>query len=290
MESSYQTRRLIGRVLALLLVGGLAAAFWAHYRSPLVQILAKRSETPIRIVLLTEPAMRFSYNPVTRKTVITLAPCNKDNLKTCFNAEYDRFFQPVQTDQQDYWSQFKDSLSSWRFNPAPLWTYVHSYINAFVQKRTDISPAEFILLSLELPELTATDFAIEQPTGKKKKTDTSKQKDAITPLELAVNKLGAKPLKVVVLNASGKRGLAESLKQYLRAQHAKGLLQVDVYDTGNYPTLQDTSFIIDHSGKLVQVTQVSRAIGITTEIRSDKSASDIYDCHIVLGKDFKMPL
>ena len=54
--------------------------------------------------------------------------------------------------------------------------------------------------------------------------------------------------------------------------------------------LKEFSPITDYSGKLVQVTQVSRAIGLSREIRSEKSSSAICDSRIVLGKDFEMPL
>ena len=235
--------------------------------------------------------MRFAYNPVTRKTVVTLAPCPPENKEKCFNGEYDRFFIPQQTDQPTYWAQFKDSLSSWRFNPAPLWNYARGYVNAWVQKRTNLNPAEWVALSLELPYLTATDFAVEQPVSSKKKGKNAPKDTPVLPPNLAVttHQLN-KPLVVEVLNASGKKGLASELKQYLREQNNKGLLRVDVIDTGNYPSLQESSFIIDYSGKLVQVTQVSRAIGINGEIRRETSNTAICDSRIVLGKDFQIPL
>lgn len=277
-------------LLMLALVGG---AFWAQYHSPIVQTLSARTEGPVRMLVLTQPAMRFVYNPQTRKAVVTLAKCSAEKKDTCFNGEYDRFFIPQQTDQNAYWTEFKENLSGWRFNPLPLWKYVHSYVNAIVQKRTNLHPGEFILLSLELPYLTATDFAVEQPSSSKKgaaRTAAKEELAAKPELELPSKTNAKKPLVVEILNASGKKGLAGELKQYLREQNAKELLRVDVIDTGNYPSLQDTSFIIDYSGKLVQVTQVSRAIGLTGEIRSETSATAICDSRIVLGKDFQMPL
>ena len=268
-----------------------AGALWAQYTFKMVQVLSARGEGPVRVAVLTQPAMRFSYNPVTRKTLVTLVPCDITQKQNCFNGEYDRFFIPQETDQPTFWGQFKDDLSFWRFNPAPLWNYVRGYVNALVQKRTNLNPAEWLMLSLELPYVTATDFAVEQPvTSKKKGKHAAKEEPLKQDSNVPARKETDKPLIVEVLNASGRKGLASSLKQYLREQNNKGLLRVDVIDTGNYPSLQDTSFIIDYSGKLVQVTQVSRAIGINGEIRRETSSTAICDSRIVLGKDFQIPL
>lgn len=276
------------------MLGGVAGAFWAQYNSKIVQTLAARTQEPVRLVIFTQPAMRFAYDPATRKAVVTLADkkCTAQTKETCFNGQYDRFYIPQEKDQTTYWEQFKHTLETWRFNPAYIWPYLRGYVNALVQHRTNLRPSEFMLLSLELPPLTVTDFAVEQPVSSKKNNSKRADKSPanLARLEIATQANTRKPLTVEILNASGKKGLAESLKQYLRAQYAKGLLQVDVYDTGNYPSLQEHSFIVDYSGKLVQVTQVSRAIGISSEIRSEKSATAIYDTRIILGKDFEMPL
>ncbi len=292
MEPSYQTRKLIGRLLLLVMLALVGVAFWAQYTSKTVQTMAARTEGPVRIVLFTHPAMRFAYNPVTRKSVVTMSSCSLEKKEICFNGEYDRFFVPQETDQDLFWAQFKQNLISWRFNLAPLWNYVREYVNALIQKRTNLNPAEWVALSLELPYLTATDFAVEQPVTTKKKGKHAPKEESISKpeLNLSSRQMADKPLVVEILNASGKRGIASELKQYLREQSNKGLLRVDVIDTGNYPSLQDNSFIIDYSGKLVQVTQISRAIGLNGEIRSEKSSTAICDSRIVLGKDFQMPL
>ena len=132
MEPSYQTRKLIGRILLVLMFVLVGGAFWAQYTSKTLQTLSARTQGPVRLLVLTQPAMRFAYNPVTRKTLVTLGNCTQDKKETCFNGEYDRFFIPKQTEQHTFWTQFKEDLSSWRFNPAPLANYVRAYINARV--------------------------------------------------------------------------------------------------------------------------------------------------------------
>ena len=279
-------------MLALVLLALLGGAFWVQYHSPLLQNLQSSSPAPVRLVVFTQPAMHFSYDIKTRKARITLQDCTPDKKQACFGGHYDRFFIPQQTDQSAFWNRVKEGMASWRFNPAPLFAYVHGYLNAWVQKRTDLNPAEWMRLSLQLLPLDVADFAIEQPL--QKQTGRSSKTAAPAPekphIELPAQLADKRPLVVEILNASGKKGLALALTQYLREQSAKGLLQVDVLQYDNYPTLQETSFITDYSGKLVQVTQVSRAVGIMSEIRSEKSTTAICDSRIVLGKDFQMPL
>ena len=277
------------------MLGGMAGAFWAQYNSKIVQLLAAREEGPVQVAIFTQPVMRFSYNPTTRKAVITLADnkCSIERKDTCFHGEYERFYIPQEVNQNTYWEHFKQALETWRFNPVALWTYIRGYVNALVQHRTNLRPSEFILLSLELPYLTATDFAVEQPAQKKKLIGRRTIPEETTPdkpeVDLPNQNATDKPLVVEILNASGKKGLALALTQYLREQNAKGLLRVDVLQYDNYPTPQETSFITDYSGKLVQVTQVSRAIGLSREIKRETSSTAICDTRIVLGKDFEMP-
>lgn len=299
MEPSYQTRKIIGRWLALLTLVLLGASFWAHYRSVVVRQLAAREDTPIQVVIFTEPAMLFSYNPATHKTQITVAStkCSAQGQKSCFNETYYMFFVPQQTQQQLYWTQFKENLTQWRFKLVIVWNYLRAYVNGLVQKRTNIYPSEFILLSKELITLTSTDFAIEYPASAKKKKHTPKieekpvdinqKPEVILPASMHEEE---KPLVVEILNASGKKGLALAVTQYLREQNAKGLLRIDVLQYDNYPKQEDKSFVVDYSGKLVQVTQASRMLGISEEIRSEKSTTAICDTRIVLGKDFSLPL
>ncbi len=298
MEPSYQARKIIGRVLAILCLLALAGAFWVHLSSPVLQRLALQTQDPVALAIFTRPPMRVVYNPAEKKAHITVGvgTCDPAKPDACFNGDFDFFYVPVQTAQPAYWTQIKEGLATWRYQPLPLFHYVHAYVNAWVQKRTNLPPGVFILLSQELAGLTATDFAITHlKPAPKKKNKKAAADELIAPLEkptvsLPAGSAAQPPLVLEVLNASGKKGLALALTQYLREQNAKGLLRVDVIQYDNYPTQEETSFIVDYSGKLVQVTQVSHAIGIREEIRSEKSTTAICDSRIVLGKDFQMPL
>ena len=93
MEPSYQTRKIIGQILAIVCLLGLAGAFWAQLSSPVLQRLSKRENTPVRIAVFTKPPMRFSYNPTEKKAHVTIgvAPCDSDKPSACFNGEFDFF-------------------------------------------------------------------------------------------------------------------------------------------------------------------------------------------------------
>ncbi len=283
-------------MLALCSAALLAGGFWVQFSSAALQTITARKSDPVRIVFFTKPALRFSYTAGSRKVILTKAPssCTPEKKENCFKGEFDYYYIPKATEEYAFWQEFKQMLAGWRYNPGLVFLAIHAYFNALAQHRTDIMPAQAVVFSLELIELSAADFAIEQPAPKKrvKQTAEKPREPALVREKPADNtSVSDQPLKVIILNASGKKGQAESLKQYLRAQHAKGLLQVDVYDTGNYPSQQETSFIEDYSGRLVQVTQLSHALGIRSEIRSAAAPNDVYyDSRIVLGKDFKMPL
>ena len=171
MEPSYQTRKIIGRWLALVTLALVAGGFWAYYTSPLVRNLTSHTkDSTLSIAIFTQPAMLFTYYPTTHKVQITVASqkCAWEQQEYCFAKTFDRFFIPKETVQNIYWSRFKENLSQWRFTPWVICTYVHAYINALVQHKTNIRPSEFILLSKEIIELTSNDFAIAYTTSAKK--------------------------------------------------------------------------------------------------------------------------
>jgi len=295
MESSDKTRQLIQRLLlwlCLLLVG---YAVLSHTSSHMVQNLTNHKDSSLRIAVFTEPAMLFTYNPNTHQVMITVASgkCALQHKKNCFRGNFDRFFIPDhRTAQTDFWENFKSLLSSWRFNPTHTLKVLWIYLNALHNNHTDLTPAEFFLLVQDMTELNVNDFAVKYPPQEKRKKRSSKkgaQEDFPTEKLLSTQQ-DNKPLLVEILNASGKKGVAQALTQYLREQNNKGLLRVDVIDYGNFPTPQKTSAIIDYSGKLIQATQISRAIGLTCEIQTEISTTATSDTLIILGEDFRMPL
>lgn len=267
-----------------------AWAIWAQLTSRTVQILTTRAKDTIHLSVLTSPAMDISYNPSTRKAAISVR-ADKCAPHACKPLRHAKFFTPEISDREQAWNAFKEALNTWRYNPLIIGQAVWEYITAWHDKRTDLTPAEFTLIALELTQLEAADFALKLPPSSKR-AKKAKQQAPVVPLVEDMAPLAQKdrPIVVEILNASGQRGLALKLTQFLREQNAKGLLRVDVLQYDNYPTLQETSSIVDYSGRLVQVKQLSRAIGINGEIKTDSSPNVICDTRIILGKDFEMPL
>ena len=295
MESFGKAKKLIGRLLlwiSLLLIG--VAALQQH-SSRFLQTLINHQDGRLQVAVFTQPAMQFTYNPAAKKAAaqVSAQNCSLNRKENCFNGQFDRFFVPAQQEQEAFWEGFQSALSSWRFNPLLTLKIAWTYITARHDKRTDLSLAEFFLLTQHLAALDITDFAIKYPEVQSKKKKSSKTPP---PAEVSAEELVAadidetRPLVVEILNASGRKGLASDLTQYLREQNNKGRLRVDVLQYDNYPSQQETSTIISYTGRLMQATQLSRAIGISSAIKSETSATAICDARIILGKDFQMPL
>lgn len=269
----------------------LAAA--AQFSSQTAQTLARKENRSVRVAVLTSPAMLFSYNPSTQKAIVSVGSdkCNPKTREKCLPDHSARFFIPEQTNREEFWEEFKHALASWRYNPLLAARAAWTYLAAGHDRRTNLTPAEFLLLSLELSQIEAADFAVKLPPAKReRKTKTPAALPAAQVEDMAPLAVKDRPIVVEILNASGKRGLALALTQYLREQNEKGLLRVDVLQYDNYPSLQEESAIVDYSGRLVQVKQLSRAIGVNSEIKSETNANAICDTRIILGKDFQMPL
>lgn len=294
MEPSYQTRKIAPRWLlwVLLIVTGLAG--WSQFSSPFAKNLAAQADEDIYFAVITSPATLIRYNPHQEKAWVREIPCKNCKTPTpkTFGLEEDtpfKYYVPQNNDSQTVWENFKTLLESWRYNPLPLAVLPVDYVRARFSKRTSLNLADATLLAAELSKLERNDFTlqIESPRAKRKPA----AQEALPPVEdrapLAVED---RPIVVEVLNASGKRGLALALTQYLRDQNAKGLLRVDVLQYDNYPGgyLEQTR-VVDYSGRLMQVKQLSTAIGCRQEIRSEPRGNAICDTRIILGKDFEMP-
>ncbi len=291
MEPSYKARKIIERCLLWLLLGLLLWAGAAQFSSPVAKALTQSPQKEVRLTVLTAPIMQFVYNPVSQKAVVTVSKekYNPQKREKYLPAQNGRFFITQTADREKFWNHFKDVLSSWRYNPLWVVHTVWSYITAWHDRRTNLTPAEFLLLSMELSKLDPADFAVRLPAASKKKTSVAAPQEPVIE-DMAPLAVKDRPIVVEIFNASGKRGLALALTQYLREQNEKELLRVDVLQYDNYPSPQEESFIVDYSGRLVQVKQLSRAIGINSEIKSETSPNAICDTRIVLGKDFEMPL
>lgn len=301
MEHADKRKQITKRLLLGVLLAVTAWAVYAQWVSPSVRALAAHARTPVRLVALTKPALFISYIPADKKASVRQISEKKPPqdpvkrmeqiLKTDGLSPHEvKYFIPKEKDQNAFWQHFKHALSSWRYNPLLAVRFVYGYLNARHEKRTNLSLAEFILYALELTRLEITDFSFQAPP---KKQSARLHADAPPPAvpDRAPLAVENRPIVVEVLNGSGKKGAALELTQYLRDQNEKGLLRVDVLQYDNYPggSVEKTQ-ITDYSGRLMQVKQLSTAIGCQQEILSEPRGNAICDTRIVIGKDFQMPL
>lgn len=300
MEQSHKRKQTIKRLLVCVLLALAGWAVYAQSTSSVVRALATHANTSVQLLVLTKPAMFVTYNPAQKKVSVRQlaekkAPANyKQRAEQLLKKEglsprNVKFLQPKQTAQHDFWEASKHALSSWRYNPLLALRFVYDYICALHDKRTNISVAEFLLYAMDLSKLEVTDFIVQ--TAPKKAA--ARRQDDLPPVVKDRAPLAVKnrPIVVEILNGSGKRGAALELTQYLREQNQKGLLRVDVLQYDNYPGGNvEKTHIINYSGQLMQVKQLSTAIGCQQEVLSEPRGNAICDTRIIIGKDFQMPL
>ena len=168
------------------------------------------------------------------------------------------------------------------------------YVSAVHDKRTNIRPAEFLLLAVAMSRMEITDFTVrnaDEKTRAQRKPSVPEDHIAEPVEDRAPLAREDRALRVEILNGAGKKGAALELTQYLREQSQKGLLRVDVLEYDNYPgPHQKKTRIVDYTGRLAQIKQLTRAIGVNCEIESEKQDTAICDVRIIIGEDFKQPL
>lgn len=91
----------------------------------------------------------------------------------------------------------------------------------------------------------------------------------------------AKPVRVEVLNASGRAGLAAEVRRILRDQG------FDVVDIGNAQGFApDTSLVLDRVGRMDAARQVADALGIR-RVYARPDPNLYLDATVVLGRDWR---
>lgn len=305
MESSNKVTQLINRILMVAVLLVLAWAAYAQFSSRAALALADRKNETVYTLLLTKPAMLVSYNPSTGKaTVRTIRETRNQKdykeraqqLLKSAGVELDevRYYVPQELDRKQFWDNFKYRLTAWPYNPFYVVSYLFDYVKARHDKRTDLTIAEFVLLSMELSQTEISDFTVriaQENTKKRGKASKTAPQPDIQIEDMAPLAVDDRPLIVEILNASGKKGAAHRLTQYLRNLNEIGLLRVDVLQFDNYPGgYLETTRVVDYSGRLIQVKQLSTTIGSNNEIISEKQGASICDVRVIIGKDFQMPL
>ncbi len=89
-----------------------------------------------------------------------------------------------------------------------------------------------------------------------------------------------RPVVAEVWNASGKKGYARQMTDYLRKRN------VDVVRFGNYGVYKRYTQIISRKGELKPAREVAKIIGCRN-IKTELDSSRMVDINVVIGKDFK---
>ncbi|MDR0291946.1 MAG: LytR C-terminal domain-containing protein [Elusimicrobium sp.] len=283
----------------------LAGAFTAQQKSYVSRLYAGKTDEPLNIVFLGEPALIMTYTPAAKIINITNAdlPAPKKTknpppeltpdekaLKLLETKKitplHVKYFVP-ETSSDVFWADFKNTISSWRHNPLLLVKYVYNYAKAYARHRTNIAPYEFALLTLGSLKLEMTDFsvALDAPQPKNAR---ARQPDAAagnSPLTAENH-----PLIVEIYNASGSKGAALELTQYLRKLNEQGQLSIDVLQYDTNPKIEEITQIIDYTGRNKELKQLSLALDLRdSELFREKNPSAFCDAKIIIGTNFKMP-
>lgn len=292
LKKQLKLRLIVYCALAILLYGA-AAQF-----NTSVHGLIKRSDEPVKVLLLSSPPIFIAYNPEFKKAVVNNLP----NTKKALSAQ--EILQKAKIEQDkviiidirgqkriEFWEKFKNNLQSWQKRPYIIFQYLYAYIKLKCEGKTDLSFGDFILISTELSTLQPSDFAVQNPLVDKIIKGRKQQEAAISiTTDIKPNQTAKGPLIVEVLNASGKNGLAGEVTKFLRERNNSGILNVDVISYGNYPELLERSQILDNSSRLLDIQQTAYQLGLEDhEIFTHRDKNAISDVKIVLGKDFVLP-
>ncbi len=291
-------RLVVYAAAALLIYGG-----FAYFRSPCAQNLAQRKETGINFLVLTQQPMFISYNPKAKKAVVSIInpskknPTLEDVLKEASISTDDfMFLEPSTKSRTQFWDSFKDNLHQWKQKPYIVFFYIYDYIKLRKDKKTDICAADFIALSYELTSLAPADFSVinkepQKTPAKKRKQEAAPAQPQITLAEDIITPQEEKKTIVIeILNASGKSGVAAEVTRYLRDLNNRGTLNLDVINYSNFPTVQPETQIINHSGNLEDLKNISLYLNLgDKEIFSKTDKIAISDAKIILGQDFTLP-
>jgi len=287
---------ILAAFLALVLGG-----WYLQQKSFIARLYTGAGKGTVAVVMLAEPAVIMDFssekNSVTVSNAVLPKPKNNKNplpeltymetaqkLLESKNIKTDILKYYVPRSKDAAWDDFKNVLSSWRYNPLLCVEYMYGYARALAGKKTNIWPHEFLLLSFGVINLEMTDFSLQSDPPKNTKNKTAPPESA--PQRPADDR----PLIVGIFNASGEKGAALKLSQYLASLNEKGLMKVDVIEKDNYHKMENDTKIIDFTGKTKEVKQLSLNLGLRdSEIFKETNPDAYYDAKIIIGKNFKMP-
>lgn len=292
-------RQLKLRLLIYPMVGLFLYGVFACFFTPQIKPLSKNEDTSVNILITTTEPLFISYNPKENQAVVNVLNVSQKDFadnsflnKPPLNKQVYLTIQPKEQNAGIFWDKFKKNLYSWTNRPYLIIGYFYDYFNLKYHKKTDINFATFLMLSWKLSTMQPADFIIKTyEKQKNKKTKKYVQQAQITlGKDISKNKQEDKTLVIEILNASGQKGIAGTLTNYLRDLNNQGIIKVDVIDYRNYPTILEETQVIDTSGRMKTLKGILLKIGLDTkEIHTSSDKNAISEATIILGKDFNMP-
>ncbi len=287
MEPSVRKRQII--VLAA--GGALALAFAAaHYFSPVSKRLAAGRDVGL-VLLNKDRPMLFVYHPFSRTINSVRLPGRAFSGARRGSSAYQRACEVfkmfprnpglaqgppsyIEVAAPDI-DAFEALLNNWRFRPARLLHLCRYLRDLKKSEATNLSPYELLLVGLELARLNSSNFI---------KEDFDRSLAAGLSLKEAPS-AGPEPVngivRLEVLNASGRRGLATRVTKYLRTRG------FDVISFGTYESVEERTKIVNCSDNIGAARKTRDALGLEgLEIYSKFSKLGIADSRVILGADF----
>ncbi|WP_424244694.1 hypothetical protein Dip510_001956 [Elusimicrobium posterum] len=311
MERPSGKTKLLNFILMLLFLALIGSAYMTQEKNFIAQIYTGKIQENVNIVILGEPVLIVTYDD--EKKLVSLdtytPPKQKKNVKNPpvftdyelaqkaleakkLSTKNVKYMAPAKKDSEAAWEKFKTIISCWRYNPLLVTGYLYSYSKAFLTKQTNIYPYEFLLLNLKGINLEMTDFLFKLDPVQTRAVlrGAAQAQTAAGARALPVLEEENRPLIVEIYNASGRKGAALELTQYLRSLNEKGLLNVDVLQYDNYHKNEDKSQVVNITGRVKEVKQLSVALGMRdNELFNEPNPSAFCDAKIIIGKNFKMP-
>lgn len=284
MEQTGFKTKLLGRLVIYAALGIILYGALAHFYSPHARALTERNGGVIHLLVLTDKPMFISYNPQQRKAFINHL---EKGVKISASKTGMLYLKPNMQNSAELWEISKANLRAWHKKPWLILVYFYHYTKLRASGRTNITAADFIMLSMDIMSLEPGDFTIKNPPPAPKSRNAPRQ--VITDEERP--QAAGKTIVLEVLNASGRAGMAADATRYLRDLSNRGIIDIDVINHATYSVLQEKSRITDLTGcNPEDLKKLARRLGMeNNEIFTAPDKMSIADVKIILGKDFVLP-
>ena len=286
MERTSFKTKLLGRLVIYTALGIILYGALAHFHSPHARALAEREGSAINLFIMTDKPMFINYDPQHRKALVTNI---EKGVKITASKSGLLYIKPKTQDRAEFWEMSKANLRAWHKKPWLILAYIYNYAQLRASGRTNITIADFIMISMDIMRLEPGDFTVKNPPPPATKSRNAPRQVIIAQEQRPQTQY--KTIVLEILNASGRAGMAADATRYLRDLSNRGIIDIDVINHATFSKLQEKSQIIDINGcNPEDLKQLARRLGMeNNEIFIAPDKMSIADVKIILGKDFVLP-